>query len=160
MIAGIDNARSAFVCGASRRAKPRALRSMPKRRNLGRRSDARRRTSSTMSQLVGAPRSTMGTGTYSLRDAALLLHVPYGKLRRWATGYWYSATEEDRYSEPVVPPDTDDLDERIVSFHELMELAVVAFFRNQGVSMQVVRAARARAQQLFRTEFPFATERL
>jgi uncharacterized protein (DUF433 family) len=95
-----------------------------------------------------------------LRDAALLLHIHYGKLRRWAAGYWYSAAAEDRFSEPVVPADADELDERILSFRDLMELAVVAFFRGEGVSMQVVRAARARAQRLFGTEYPFATERL
>jgi len=105
-------------------------------------------------------KSTIGAGTYSLRDAALLLHLPYGKLRRWAAGYWYSATDEDRFSEPVVPISHDELDERILSFHDLMELAVVAFFRGESVSMSVVRAARARAQVLFKTEYPFATERL
>src|SRR5580692_191914 len=105
-------------------------------------------------------RPSLGAGTYSLRDAALLLHLRYGKLRRWAAGYWYSGAAEDRFSEPVVPADADELDERILSFHDLMELAVVAFFRGQGVSMQVVRAARARAQRLFGTEYPFATERL
>lgn len=89
-------------------------------------------------------RSSIGAGTYSLRDAALLLHVHYGKLRRWAAGYWYSAADEDRFSAPVVPANADELDERILSFYDLMELAVVAFFRGQGVSMPVVRAARRR----------------
>lgn len=105
-------------------------------------------------------RTAIGVGTYSLRDAALLLHIPYAKLRRWAAGYWYSATQEDRFSEPVVPGDIDELDERILSFLELMELFVIGFFRRQGVSMQVIRAARALAQDLFKSEYPFATERI
>jgi uncharacterized protein (DUF433 family)/GNAT superfamily N-acetyltransferase len=105
-------------------------------------------------------RTAIGVGNYSLRDAAMLLHIPYGKLRRWAAGYWYSATEEDRFSEPVVPGDVDELDERVLSFYELMELFVIGFFRRQGVSMHVVRAARAEAQILFGTEYPFAMERL
>jgi len=105
-------------------------------------------------------RSAIGTGAYSLRDAALLLRIPYGKLRRWAEGYWYSVSDDDRFSEPVVPGQMDDVDERILSFLELMELAVIAFYRSEGVAMQVVREARARAQKLFGTEFPFATRRL
>ena len=105
-------------------------------------------------------RTAIGVGTYSLRDAALLLHIPYAKLRRWAAGYWYSATDEDRFSEPVVPGETDELDERILSFHELMELFVIGFFRSEGVSMPVIRAARARAVAEFGSEYPFATERI
>jgi uncharacterized protein (DUF433 family) len=90
----------------------------------------------------------------------MLLHIPYGKLRRWAAGYWYSAADEERFSEPVVPGDVDELEERVLSFYELMELFVIGFFRREGVSMAVIRAARTRAQTLFGTEYPFATERL
>ena len=108
----------------------------------------------------GHSQTSIGVGTYSLRDAAMVLHLPYGKLRRWAAGYWFSAADEDRFSEAVVPGDSDELDERVLSFYELMELFVVGFFRREGVSMPVVRAARSRAQRLFDTEYPFATERL
>jgi uncharacterized protein (DUF433 family) len=104
--------------------------------------------------------TALGVGSYALRDAAMLLHLPYGKLRRWAAGYWYSAADEERFSEPVVPGEVDELDERVLSFFELMELFVIGFFRRQGVSMPVIRAARAEAQALFDTAYPFATERL
>lgn len=100
------------------------------------------------------------TGVYSLGDAAAIIRVPFGKLRRWAAGYWYSDGDEDRFSGPVVEVETDYLDQRIISFPELMELFVVAFFRANGVSMPVVRASRAEAQKLFGVEFPFATEDL
>ena len=63
----------------------------------------------------------------------MLLHVPYGKLRRWAAGYWYSAADEERFSAAVVPGEIDELEERVLSFHELMELFVIAFFRREGV---------------------------
>ena len=109
---------------------------------------------------MARPHTAIGVGSYSLRDAAMLLHIPYAKLRRWAAGYWYSAAEEERFSEPVVPGEVDVLDERVLSFFELMELFVIGFFRRQGVSMPVIRAARARAQTLFETEYPFATERI
>jgi uncharacterized protein (DUF433 family) len=83
-----------------------------------------------------------------------------GKLRRWAAGYWYTDGDDERFSGPVVDGETDELDQRVISFPELMELHVVAFFRSSGVSMPVVRASRARAQRLFRVEYPFATEDL
>ncbi len=104
--------------------------------------------------------SAIGTGAYSLLDAAYLLHIPYRKLRRWAAGYWYTAADEERFSQPVVPGESDELADRVLSFPELMELFVIGFFRGQGVSMAVVRAARAAAQQLFQTEYPFAAESL
>jgi uncharacterized protein (DUF433 family) len=100
------------------------------------------------------------TGVYSLQDASTILRVPFGKLRRWAAGYWYTDGEEEFFSLPVVDGDTDYLDQRIISFPELMELFVVAFFRSSGVSMPVVRASRARAQALYGVDFPFATENL
>ena len=108
----------------------------------------------------GPRKSLIGVGSYSLRDAALLLGIPYAKLRRWAAGYWYSAADADRFSAALVPGQSDEIEDRILSFQELMEFAVIRFYRSEGVSMTVVRAARAKAQELFRTEFPFATRRL
>lgn len=60
----------------------------------------------------------------------------------------------------MVPGDVDEMEERVLSFYELMELFVVGFFRDEGVSMNVIRAARHRAQSLLGSEFPFATEAL
>jgi hypothetical protein len=60
-------------------------------------------------------RTSIGAESYSLRDAAMLLRIPYPKLRRWAAGYWYAALDEERFSEAVVPGDVDELDERVLS---------------------------------------------
>jgi uncharacterized protein (DUF433 family) len=57
---------------------------------------------------------------------------------------------------PWLAPANPDVDPIEYTF----ELAVVGFYRAEGVSMPVVRAARTRAQQLFGTEYPFATKRL
>lgn len=105
-------------------------------------------------------RSMIGVGAYALKDASFLLRIPLAKLRRWAAGYWYSVNDDDRFSEAIVPGRSEDLDERVLSFDELMELAVIAFCRSEGVSMAVVREARGNAQVLFDQEFPFATQRL
>ena len=102
----------------------------------------------------------IGEGAYSLRDAAQIIRVPYQRLRRWAVGYWYSVADEEHFSRAVVAGETDELEERILSFVELMELFVVDFFRREGVSMPVIRIARRRAQQLFETDYPFANESL
>lgn len=46
-----------------------------------------------------------------------------------------------------------------LSYLELVELAMVAAFRRQNVSLQSIRKARSYAQQVLEEEFPFATER-
>jgi hypothetical protein len=104
----------------------------------------------------------LGSGAYSLFEAARIIRVPYQKLRRWASGYWYVDEDHiERFSSAVVSdPSGDEADDRILSFCELMELFVVGFYRTEGVSMSVVRAARLNAQKLFSTEFPFATQKL
>jgi len=102
----------------------------------------------------------IGSGAYTLFEAARIIRVPYQKLRRWASGYWYVDEDEERFSTAVVPDMDDDSDERILSFYELMELFVIGFFRRQGVSMQVIRATRVIAQRTFNTEYPYATQRL
>jgi uncharacterized protein (DUF433 family) len=112
-----------------------------------------------MDSMVPRPLTAIGVGSYSLREAAMLLHIPYGNLRRWAAGYWSSAPDKKRFSQAVVSGDVIELENRVLSFCELMELFVIGFFRREGVSMPVVRAARAHARHLFAMGYPFATER-
>jgi uncharacterized protein (DUF433 family) len=108
-----------------------------------------------------AGRAGLGVGAYNLFEASRIIRVPYQKLRRWASGYWYVDEDIERYSAAVVPHAAgDEGEERVLSFYELMELFVIVFYRSEGVSMQVVRAARAVAQKLYGTEYPFAMQKL
>jgi uncharacterized protein (DUF433 family) len=113
-----------------------------------------------MSAADSGRRTAIGVGSYSLRDAAMLLRIPYPKLRRWAVEYRHSTAERKRIPQAVVSGDSDEIEDRILSFYELMELFVIEFFRHEGVSMPVIRAARSRAQAFLETDYPFATERL
>jgi uncharacterized protein (DUF433 family) len=103
--------------------------------------------------------SWIGVGLYSLTDASRQIRIPLAKLRRWAAGYWYLDGSVERFSGAVVAGGKDELDERILTFAELIELFFVGFFRREGVSMQVIRAARESAQQLFDVDYPFAAQR-
>src|SRR5438876_10028365 len=99
-----------------------------------------------------ASRSFLGTGLYTLPEAARLLRVPPANLRRWAKGYTFAG---DRFSEPLLRPDFPELAARcILTFQDLMELFLVARFRKVGVSMQRIRSTARWAARHFESNHP------
>lgn len=98
-----------------------------------------------MSELVGK-------GLYSAREAAHIIRVPANKLRRWMFGYQskgvdYAGLWEREIREPGV-----------ISFHDLLELKLVYEFRQQGLSLPVIREAARIAREEFHTSYPFARQ--
>ncbi|WP_337190548.1 DUF433 domain-containing protein [Tsuneonella aeria] len=91
------------------------------------------------------------SGFYSPADAARLLQVASPKLRGWLNGWSNSSAG------PIV--DRDFKDSRTISFLDLMELRFIEAFRRQGVSMQTLRAAAARARKEWDQPHPFALSR-
>lgn len=98
----------------------------------------------------------IGVGLYSYPEAARIIGVPASTLRQWAKGY-YAPRDVTRPRKPVI--DRQFGDEPFITFLELVELLLVKLFRQEGVSMQTIRRASARAKQLFDTPYPFATRR-
>lgn len=103
-------------------------------------------------------------GIYSQAEAARLLRMTPGRLRRWVNGYtyWlqYRATETRRRRAPVIQKsDLPVLDGKIaLSFLELMELRIIkALVDREAVSLQRVRKAAAVARNVFETPHPFAS---
>jgi uncharacterized protein (DUF433 family)/DNA-binding transcriptional MerR regulator len=88
-----------------------------------------------------------GVGLYSIRDAARLLQVPVGTVRRWIS-----------VKDGVVTC-TFDLHERTLTFLELMELHFIKLFRDQNVSLQTIRKAAKTAEKRFGNPHPFALHR-
>lgn len=103
----------------------------------------------------------LGTGLYSLPEAARYLRVPAITLRRWTEGYTFtSGTRQKRHSSSVLPGQPFIVDgETVITFADLIELQFVQLFRKHGVSMAVIRAAAARAAQMFETDHPFNVHR-
>lgn len=99
----------------------------------------------------------LGLGVYSVPEAARILKVHPSTLGRWAKGYTFGRREARRFSEPVIarqlqPEESED----ILTFVDLVELRSVAYFRSEGVSMQMVRRCAENASELFGTDHPFA----
>jgi len=99
----------------------------------------------------------LGTGLYSLSEAARYLRVPIVTLRRWTEGYTFtSSTKQKHHSSSVLPGQPFTVDgETVITFADLVELQFVQLFRKHGVSMAVIRAAALSAAQTFQTEHPF-----
>lgn len=73
------------------------------------------------------------------------------KLRGWLNGWGNSAAG------PIV--DRDFKNTSTISFLDLMEMRFIEAFRRQGVSMQTLRAAAARARKEWDQPHPFALSR-
>lgn len=108
----------------------------------------------------------LGTGIYSRADAARLLQMEPGRLRRWVSGYTYwlrssKAEPARRRQDPLVHGDLPNIGSAVaLSFLELMELLVVKALIDRGLTLQYIRAAAAVARERFSTPHPFASQRL
>ena len=88
------------------------------------------------------------SGFYSLKEAALLLGMPSTRrLRGWLDGWPTSGAG------PII---NRDFPQGAVSFLDLMELRFIDHFTRQGVSMQTLRKAAARARTEWGVQHPLA----
>jgi len=103
-------------------------------------------------------RPALGTGIYSLAEAARLLSVTPRRLRGWAEGYRHRRGDEIRTSAPVL--DRDSSGPGLLTFRELIELFFVREFIDAGVKLPKIRAAHERLRAEWETPYPFAFGKL
>lgn len=102
----------------------------------------------------------MGVGLYTLSDAARIIRAKPSHVKRWVEGYSYPYNGDRRFSEPVLKPSLQPIDNmRVLTFLDLVELQFISLFRKEGVSMPVIRAASKAAARRFGTDHPFASSR-
>jgi uncharacterized protein (DUF433 family)/DNA-binding transcriptional MerR regulator len=90
----------------------------------------------------------LGKGLYSVPFAARLTGVSESKIRRWLFG------SSKRKS--LLTPEFETSDSRVLSFLDLIEVMLVAAFRDQGVSFQHIRKVAEKATRELDTVHPFA----
>lgn len=102
--------------------------------------------------------SYLGLGLYTIAEAAKILQLPVEKLRRWAKGYYYSTQDSQRQeSSALLRHEYPELSEQgIITFIEMIELYLIAKFREYGVSMQMIRKVASRIASRHQTNHPFA----
>jgi DNA-binding transcriptional MerR regulator/uncharacterized protein (DUF433 family) len=99
-----------------------------------------------MTAIAQSP-SHVGVGLYSLSEAARILRVPIGTVRRWVS-----------QKEGLIPIALNSED-RILTFAELMEIHFIKIFREEGVSFHAIKLASERAARQFHTKYPFSVKR-
>ncbi len=97
----------------------------------------------------------LGVGFYSYADAARIIGIAPGKLRRWVRDYDYYIHARRGDSRPLVVRHFAPED-RVLSFLELIELLFISLFRQEGLSLATIRQAAETASQWFSTNYPFA----
>lgn len=97
----------------------------------------------------------LGVGIYTAAEAALYTGIPAKDIRRWVFGY-----KSDGTCHPGLwPTELAFEEEKLLGFHDLLEIRFVHAFRKHGVSLQAIRAASRQAKELFDQSYPFTCRR-
>jgi uncharacterized protein (DUF433 family) len=107
----------------------------------------------------------LGTGIYTLAEAARLARAPVAYINRWLYGYEqtkeFKGVSRTYKSSPLWEPEyqPDFLGEKVIGFQDLLELRVVREFVSHGVPLLVIRRCLDTAKDIFKTNHPFTTNR-
>ncbi|MAC99132.1 DUF433 domain-containing protein [Pseudomonas abyssi] len=99
--------------------------------------------------------SLLGIGLYSLPEAATYTDIPVDQINRWVFGYRAAGKLHSGLWQPALA----GLEEKTLSFHDLLEIRFVHAFRQYNVSLQAIRAAAAHAREWFDQPYPFTCRR-
>ncbi len=91
--------------------------------------------------------SRLGVGLYSISDAARIIGAKPALIRRWAHS-----------SEGLIPRELG-AGEGLLTFAELMELHFIKMFRDEGVSLDMIRIASRKAAARYHSDCPFSVKR-
>jgi uncharacterized protein (DUF433 family) len=103
---------------------------------------------------------TFGVGVYSFADAARFIGAKPRELRRWALGYSHKTRNgQDSFSSPLWRTQLASTDIEGLGFKDLIELRFVHAFRDEGVSMPIIRRTLEVARQRFSAPYPFTCKK-
>lgn len=103
---------------------------------------------------------TFGVGVYSFADAARFIGAKPRELRRWALGYTHKKrTGDEVFSSPLWRTQLAGTDIEGVGFKDLIELRFVHAFRDEGVSVQVIRRTLEVARERLSAPYPFTCKK-
>jgi uncharacterized protein (DUF433 family) len=100
----------------------------------------------------------VGDGIYTVPEAAHILDLPVGKVRRWLGKYW-----EMNFLEQSLEPGGYTWGQswdKAFNFHTLIEIIAVHSLRESGVSFQKIKTAHKVLGDILGTKYPFSTSRM
>lgn len=102
--------------------------------------------------------NALAKGFYTVREAAELIEVGNStRIKGWLDGYSSS------HKEPLLRRDykhQKPLSYHELSFYDLIEVRFVEHFRQHGVKPRTLRAALESAREIYKTDKPFATNKV
>jgi uncharacterized protein (DUF433 family) len=95
----------------------------------------------------------LGTGAYTVNDAAKLLDIPTGRVSTWIRKYWENIfTDQGTYT-------TEPGHKRLFNFYTLMEIIAVQNLREEKISMHKITQAHKILGEVYNTQYPFALKK-
>jgi uncharacterized protein (DUF433 family)/DNA-binding transcriptional MerR regulator len=102
----------------------------------------------------------IGVGIYSFSDAARYIGAKSRDLRRWMLGYSHNdKAGQETFSAPLWNGQLTESDIDGIGFKDLVELRFIRTFRDEGVSMPLIRRTLEVAQERLATPYPFTCKR-
>ncbi|MDP2780817.1 DUF433 domain-containing protein [Devosia sp.] len=100
----------------------------------------------------------VGTGTYTVADAASLSGVPATRIRRWLQGRTREYCGETVFDEALWTSQLPIIDNGLyLGFRDLIELRMVDAFRRQKLSLPYLRKVVQAARDIVGDSHPFST---
>jgi uncharacterized protein (DUF433 family) len=101
------------------------------------------------------PGPPAGRPSYTIAEASRYARTSASTTRRWLKGYEYPTLRGTVQAAPVTTRPND----RLLTFHDLVEVAAIASAINAGVKLPQIRSAIDYARDRFRAERPLLLER-
>lgn len=95
-----------------------------------------------------------GLGLYTAPEAARMIGMHTGTLRRWLLGYDHNGVRERPLWQPQYKVDEDGL---YMGFRDLIEARIVNALRREQIGLPTIRKCIDRAREIIGDERPFST---
>src|SRR6185312_236861 len=103
----------------------------------------------TRASLTAPERIPIGTGFYTVPEAARLLRTPPLNIRRWLGGYRFRLNCRPKNIPPLWVPELPILDGHLeLGFRDLIELRFVAAFAKAGMGLKAIRHCLEHAREI------------
>lgn len=116
--------------------------------------------SSVINESTPATGTALGTGIYSVPEAARVTGIHRSRIRRWMRGYSYQRSDGRARSAAIWHGQLEPRANAFaLGFRDLMEVRFVDAFLKLGVSWKTMRLAHEHARRELGTEHPFCSNR-
>ncbi len=109
---------------------------------------------------IASDHKVFGIGSYTVVEAARLLHMPSVNIRRWVGGYRYERAQKNtkQHMPPLWRLQHPKFENHLeLGFKDLIELKFIREFMKAGLKLPTIRACLVEAQKVIHDSHPFGT---